>query len=174
MSYDLWFRAANGTAPGPEQVHQYFAGRPHYRMSEQQAWYENETTGVYFSFELSDESGQADEEEDEQQRDVLPVAFNINYFRPHVFGLEAEPELTAFVERFGLTVSDPQSDGMGDGAYSCEGFLRGYNAGNRFAHQAMLSMNETPALHTLPEAVIEVSQDQVLGAQLIAELQARS
>ena len=35
-------------------------------------------------------------------RSLFPVSFNLNYFRPHVFSLEAEPELAAFVESFDL------------------------------------------------------------------------
>src|SRR5262249_13135627 len=65
------------------------------------------------------------------------ASFNINYLRPHVFGLEAEIELSALVARFAPRIRDPQRDGMGDGPYTPEGFLRGWNAGNRFGCEAM-------------------------------------
>jgi hypothetical protein len=71
------------------------------------------------------------------------VSFNINYFRPSIFGLEAAPELAAFVEAFAWDIEDPQSEGMGDGPFSVEGFLRGWNAGNRFGYRAFLGHAET-------------------------------
>src|SRR5262245_39347588 len=66
----------------------------------------------------------------------------MNCFRPHTFGLEAERVLTPFVKRFQLVVDDPQVDGMGEGEYSPEGFLRSWNAGNRFAASAMRQMKQ--------------------------------
>ena len=39
-------------------------------------------------------------------------------------------------------MSDPQIEGMGEGEYTPEGFLRGWNAGNRFAHQAYLALEQ--------------------------------
>lgn len=72
------------------------------------------------------------------------VAFNLNFFRPHVFGLEAEPEVAAFVAAFDCAIHDPQTDGMGDGAYSAEGFLRGWNVGNAFGYRS-LRQHGTPA-----------------------------
>lgn len=81
----------------------------------------------------------------------------MNVFRPHYFALEAEPVVRRLVDRFGLRVSDPQSEGMGKGPYSSEGFLRGWNAGNRFAARAFSQLQATeevvPLHHTLPTAV---------------------
>jgi hypothetical protein len=136
MSYDLYFRAH--ALPSADQVRAYFASRPHYEAREAEAWYENPTTGVYFSF------GYATVD------DGPLIAFNINYNRPSFFGLEAEPEVASFIAAFGLEVDDPQADGMGQGPYSREGFLRGWNAGNRYG----VSVTKThggPAT-SLPEA----------------------
>ncbi|MFM0009145.1 MULTISPECIES: hypothetical protein [Paraburkholderia] len=47
----------------------------------------------------------------------------MNYFRPHDFGLEAEPEVRFFINRFEPQVQDPQKDGMGNGPYSTKGLL---------------------------------------------------
>ncbi|MBV8759379.1 MAG: hypothetical protein JO257_18975 [Deltaproteobacteria bacterium] len=119
MSYDLYFRA---TKPlDLVEVRAFFEERG-YKVSETQAFFENESTGVYFGFELGS-----------------TVSFNINYYRPHVFGLEAATELTSFIERFGLEIEDPQMHGMGKGPYTADGFLRGWNAGNEFAHSAIAS-----------------------------------
>src|SRR5688572_31895375 len=137
VSYDLFLYPRNGTSI--EEIRAHFSSRPNYQVTESQALYESATTGVYFSFSIQDES----------------IDFNINYFRPHVFALEAEPELSLLMQRFDFKMLDPQSDGMGEGPYSAEGFLRGWNAGNRFAHRAMLSHDVRPRdLRSLPEQTI--------------------
>lgn len=153
MSYDLYMGAPGLTRKAFER---YFAGRPHYR---EPGWYQNEDTGTYFSFEFHDPDDEAedgdddgefedfegddDDEDDFGELDIPAltrtpyVSFNLNYLRPHTFGLEAEPEVSAFIEAFGCAISDPQMDGMGDGPYSPEGFLKGWNAGNRFAYSSI-------------------------------------
>src|SRR5688572_31583938 len=132
VSYDLFLYPRNGTSI--EEIRAHFSSRPNYQVTESQALYESATTGVYFSFSIQDES----------------IDFNINYFRPHVFALEAEPELSLLMQRFDFKMLDPQSDGMGEGPYSPEGFLRGWNAGNRFAHRALARDMRSADLRTLP------------------------
>src|SRR5262249_30275746 len=111
MSYDLFFYrdkeqpAITGTA-----FQKYFRARADYQVKDSQVWYENEDTGVYFSFDY----GEREEEE---------VSFNMNYNRPHIFGLEAELDVSAFVQFFRVLVDDPQDAGMGQGAYTSQGFL---------------------------------------------------
>jgi hypothetical protein len=144
VSYDLFFRGRGGSPlPVDERTFRgYFERRKHYKLSGAQASYRHEDTGVYFSFQF-------------QEDDSEPaVSFNLNYSRPHIFGLEAEPEVDAFVQAFSLEVSDPQTGGMGDGAYSSEGFLRGWNAGNKFARQALGTLNRE-VKPTLPAQVID-------------------
>ena len=137
MSYDLFF--AGVKRPTFER---YFYERPWWKLRDTesgvQAWYENTDTGVYFSFDCSKDD----------------VAFNLNYFRPHIFGLEAAAEVTAFVQALKPEISDPQHDGMADGPYTEEGFLRGWNAGNAFSHQAAFAQYQ-PELVTMPRAQLE-------------------
>lgn len=133
MSYDLYF-----TSPkiSRNQFQSYFSERPLYEVTEDQVWYQNECTGVYFSFDFNDTPS---EDEDEVE---YSVAFNMNFFRPHFFALEAEPEVTQFVERFGCQIHDPQNDGMEDGPYTPEGFLKGWNHGNEFGCSAILNQEQ--------------------------------
>lgn len=146
MSYDLFFRGAKLTE---SEFSSYFAARPNYQMNPKQAYYENEDTGVHFSFEFGD-----DEDDPEAKR--ADASFNLNFFRPHFFALEAEPEVRAFIERFDLRISDPQAHGMGEGPYSTEGFLRGWNVGNEFGCRAILEMEKHPeSIDTLPTAELE-------------------
>ncbi len=121
MSYDLYLR----TETPRSTVRTWFAQRG-YAVNTEQALYENDNTGVYFTFWLSEEGGKT------------CAAFNLNYFRPDIFALEAAPELAAFIRNFHASIEDPQSEGMGDGPYSAEGFLRGWNAGNGFAAKVMV------------------------------------
>lgn len=148
MSYDLFFKPRTGeiTAAAFEG---YFRERPHYQIEGGQAWYRNEDTGVYFVFELQDEG-----EDEKEGIEPFPVALNVNYFRPSFFGLEAEPEVAAFVGAFDMIVSDPQTHGMGDGEYNGELFLSGWNHGNEFGYSAILRDPANRQQATLPSATL--------------------
>ena len=122
MSYDLFLSSPKVSK---ESFNQYFSSRSLYELEGDQAWYSNEDSGVYFSFELSEE-GEA--------------AFNMNFFRPHFFALEAEQEVSAFIDNFECSVNDPQNDGMGEDPYSVEGFIKGWCKGNEFSFNAILNM----------------------------------
>jgi hypothetical protein len=130
VSYDLFFHPRAGTL-GASEFSEYFSQRPHYKVEGTEAWYVNEDTGVYFAFTLQTDT-------DDAEGELHPVTLNINYFRPSFFGLEAEPEVSAFVAAFDLAVSDPQMHGMGDGEYDSKLFLSGWNHGNEFGYSALL------------------------------------
>jgi hypothetical protein len=157
MSYDLFFRGRNpGTIVPRDAFTCYFYGRRHYELNETQAWYANEDTGVYFVFDYNDPPS-SEEMGADSDGTLLPVSFCVNYLRPHVFGLEAEPEVSSFVKYFDLTVCDPQMHGMGDGEYSLDGFLGGWNAGNEFAYQAIIQQEPKAAHLCLPSSKIETA-----------------
>ncbi len=155
MSYDLNFRSRipGTTLPHADFV-SYFASRANYEVKESQAWYANEDTSVYFTFDFSEDGDDVAEASDDVLP-LLPVAFNLNYLRPSAFGLEAALELAAFVQRFDLLVSDPQISGMGDGDYSEAGFLHGWNAGNAVGYRSLASEQARPDALTLPTSQIE-------------------
>ena len=157
MSYDLFFRSRTPGKPITQaSFAHFFESKPApYSINGSQSLYSNEDTGVYFSFDFRDP---ADDHESDEDADATlsPVSFNLNYFRPHPFGLEAAPEVEAFVEQFDLLVSDPQTHGMGDGDFSIEGFLRGWNAGNEFAYRAIVSQDPSQRFLTLPASKIDL------------------
>lgn len=129
MGYDLYFT----NRPGVDSLNadtflEYFLARPRYRVEDGTASYSNDDTGVQFSFAWSSET-LADGFES-------IAAFALAYGRPQYFGLEAAPELDAFVKKFELLTCDSQLEGMGRNAFSTDGFLRGWNAGNRFGLSA--------------------------------------
>lgn len=156
MSYDLDFLVQADRAPlAADALREYFGLRRWYEDQGSQFWYANEDTGVYFSFDV------AAAEESELDDGLVPagLSFNINYFRPHVFGLEAAQELEAVAARFSLLVDDPQIGGIGRGAFTSEGFLAGWNAGNRSGHRTLLASGHEghapSAHHSLPAAALE-------------------
>lgn len=164
MSYDLFFRTPEGRPPLTAEAFQaWFQERPHYTVSGGEAVYANEDTGVYFTFNFASEDeveGMEDALEEDAADEPVPglhAAFNLNYLRPRFFALEADPEVAAFVEHFGLEVEDPQTNGMGSGAYSREGFLRGWNTGNAMGYRAIRQSqgaSDAPPL-TLPSEHLE-------------------
>src|SRR6266481_1930677 len=95
VSYDLYFTANSGEKIEKKAFAAHFNGRRNYKVSKKQAVYQNEDTGVYFIFDAPDDG---------------VVAFNLNYFRPHIFGLEAAPELEIFATTLELTAGDPQGE----------------------------------------------------------------
>ncbi len=123
MSYDLYLRP---DAFDADAIRRWFKARPNFDVKAEQVRYANPETGVSWSFHI-------DEATDAAEGDEGPggpsVAFNMNYFRPHTFALEAEPEVAAFLARFPSRIDDPQR--MGDGPYAREGFIEGWNDGNR-------------------------------------------
>ncbi len=147
MSYDLYLNFRDNKQSTDAFIN-YFSSRPNYKLNNGQAVYSNEDTGVYFSFEWKLPSEQKDDELN------YDAAFNLNYVRPHPFALEAEPELSAFIKEFNLSVEDPQIDGIKGDVYSKEGFLSGWNAGNQFAMGAMKSRG-AGSPHSLPREEIE-------------------
>ncbi|MEI6233748.1 MAG: hypothetical protein WCT04_11890 [Planctomycetota bacterium] len=145
MSYDLFLKATD-RQPDRHDFEEYFDDRRHYSIDDTAVWYENDSTGVYFSFELSDAASDNDDfgSDDEsaaqlakEEGDDYWVVFNMNYARPHVFALEALREIRAFIDHFNLAIDDPQIGGMGHGPFTDVGFLSGWNHGNALACGAL-------------------------------------
>src|SRR5262245_25124275 len=72
MSYDLYLYRREGAAPLKKKgFNAYFKSRPHFTLNENQAFYENEKTGIYFSVYYSDGKGGGDEEDPNAGREHL-------------------------------------------------------------------------------------------------------
>ena len=147
MSYDLYF---SKPCISQEQFREYFSQRPHYEVSDSQVSYQNEDTGVYFLIDYN--------EAEEEDPDVISstASLSLNYYRPHVFGLEAADEIQSLIEHFGFSIHDPQNQGMGDEPFTKEGFLRAWNHGNEFGYSAILRGENAPQrLFTFPTNGLE-------------------
>ena len=151
MNYDLFFRPTAQTPPcESRRFANFFEGRAFYKVEDDRADYVNEDTGVFFNFQFDE--GLEDPYGDPAS---FPVCFSMNYLCPHVFGLEAEPEVAAFVAAFSLEVEDPQVGGMGRGVYQAERFFSGWARGNEMALQLVLKDPPNTPIYTLPTARLE-------------------
>ncbi|MDG2519344.1 hypothetical protein [Lysobacter soli] len=130
MSYDLYLRPRNGPL-GRAAFEAHFEKSALFEKDGAEVAYHNEATGTYFTFGWRDIDAMR-AEGDEPEPDY-PILFNINFFRPSSFAMEAAPHVTALVRALDLVVSDPQTNGMGEGEFSVEGFFSGWNAGNEWA-----------------------------------------
>jgi hypothetical protein len=149
MSYDIALRPpAAGPALPKEQFLAFLKERPHYTVNEEErrAFYENEITGVYFTFEAA--SGK------EVKKGGAPFAFSLNVFRAPFFVLEAEQELGAVVAALGLRIEDKNEDGMPGEAFDGEAFNRGWTLANGLAYHQVLHGDEPPILLTQPHATL--------------------
>lgn len=137
MSYDLYFTSPKITR---EEFTTYFKANSLYQLSDQQAEYKNENTGVYFSFVYNSEPIK-----DELETEYW-ISININYNRPHYFALEAEQEVRRFIDQFECSIFDIQNDGMFKGPYSRDGFLKGWNSGNSFWFSVLKSQADATTI----------------------------
>ncbi len=147
MSYDLTLFPREPF--GPAEFWTVFRDRPFYELQANDTFarYEHPDTGTYFSFEYRgpDSGGEPVTEDDAGDADEDPGAarpriwFNMNFFRAHVFGLEAVREVADIVAMLDCEIEDPQRDGMGK-RWDADGFLSGWNAGNAFGYQALVSL----------------------------------
>ncbi|HEX4193363.1 MAG TPA: hypothetical protein VHY80_09705, partial [Stellaceae bacterium] len=132
-------------------VLKYFASRKHYKAADSRASYQNDDTGVYFWFNLKCSRDFL------LHRTVASAELEINYNRPSFFAHEAAKELSAFLAAFQPQIEDPQIEGMGAGPYSGDGFLRGWNFGNRFAIQQAISQRDSRNVATMPAAELHAA-----------------
>lgn len=151
MSYDLNLFGRPGVPDLDRATFMaHFVG-DRYQIDDDEVHYSNPDTGVYFHFTFREGGHVAEDNPNRRTRST--IYFNMNYFRPHTFGLEADLILKPLVKQFDLIVSDPQSAGMGEGEYDSEGFLRGWNAGNAFAAQAFRQLGGHENALTIPTAL---------------------
>src|SRR5262245_23861381 len=119
MSHDLRLFPALDRPPLERDAFLAACEGDHFTTEDDQASYSNEETGVYFSLTWYP-GGDEDEDEEGEERDPNRtshamrsrphVHFNMNYCRPHFFGLEADVELSGLARRLSLRVHDDQGD----------------------------------------------------------------
>jgi len=146
MSHDLFFTKPRIPI---EDFVGHFAGRAGYELANGQAFYRNEDTGVYFSFQhFGTEAGRAEETEHS-------ASFNLNYCRPNFFGLEAVSEVLDFVQRFQFSVHDPQGRDWEVGSFSEDAFLESWDRANAGACKMLMLREDPSRVWSLPKQQLE-------------------
>jgi hypothetical protein len=133
------------------RILRYFVERKHYKVEKDNAVYQNPETGVYFFMRLRCARNLL------FQKNAVSAAFEINYHRPSFFGIEAEIELSDFVAAFKPRIEDGQMRGMGEGPYSGDGFLNGWNFGNLFGVRVGLLKNPDLKISSMPTDKLRVA-----------------
>lgn len=138
MSFDLWFAARNGAhRPTPGDFRAWFVGRKNYAsedVTEAQALYQNETTGVYFIIEYGDVFDPADAPDTLRPIDAVLL---LNYLRPKFFARECAEELHEFLSEFSLEVCDPQEEESDFRAFDSDRFIQSFARHSRWAVKSM-------------------------------------
>ncbi|ALL68276.1 hypothetical protein K788_00003500 [Paraburkholderia caribensis MBA4] len=144
MNYELFFTFPRRVAIA--EIQSFFSNRQNYLVGGA-VQYRNVNTGVNFRFVISSER---------LSRCVSWVGFTMSYLRPHIFALEAEPEVREFVERFEAQVRDPQAQGIGVSLYSRSRFLSSWNMGNETAYESLLHADlRAQKFYAIPQGALE-------------------
>jgi hypothetical protein len=112
MSFDLCFCWHKPEKIDFDLVGAWAKRRGNFVKNDNQLWYENAATGVYFSLEF-DAQGSVDPEDSPIPPGYIDsgLSFLLNFNRPSFFGYEAMPIIEELANHFGLTVVDPQVGG---------------------------------------------------------------
>jgi len=152
MNYILHFQPRTAGQPiTHDQIKHYFKERHHYTVNDYQSLYNNEDTGVFFTFEYG---GQRQLPEGPAS-DILPVYFNLACGKPHIFALEAETELSGFINNFLVRVSDPAMKGGSYADYDEMDFFRGWTLINEAHYREPGNVSTLSKLPVLPLALME-------------------
>jgi hypothetical protein len=113
MSFDLYFCWRKHERIDFELVKAWAAGFEGFAGKENQLWYSNSKTGVYFSLDFDPENSESPADAPSIPHGYYDsgLRFNLNFNRPSYFGYEAMPFVEQVAERFSLSVVDPQADG---------------------------------------------------------------
>src|ERR1051325_1607755 len=151
MSYDLYLLARSGQLD-QAAFSDYFGNRNGYRLHGGQAWYENEDTGVYFSFDLPDEE---DAEELDEEVPRYACAFNMNLSRPGFFALEAARELRTVTEELRFDMFDPQTGSRS--GFDEQRFVESWNHSNQKATAVLRHAQPEMATYHLPRWTLDAT-----------------
>lgn len=114
MSYDLYFYKKKNSELLEKDIRDYLRTElTEPNEQNNQWWFDNEDTGVYFCFEATDAEDSDDYKElfeSFSEFDNMGFLFNLNFIRPEFFGLEAFLFVEKFIEDLDLYVLNTQSE----------------------------------------------------------------
>lgn len=109
MSYDLYFYKQKETNLTKAKIANYLTNTLVSKNDNDNQWFfENEDTGVYFSFETNEPDDDPETIEIFESFDNTHFSFNLNFMRPSFFGLEAFEFVDKFINDLGLYILNPQ------------------------------------------------------------------
>ena len=110
MSYDLFFCWDRHERIDLGSVCAWAEAFACFVRKDNQLWYQNQDTGVYFSLDHAREpAGNVEGPEIPEGCFDVGLSFNLNFNRPSFFGYEAMPIVEDLSARFGLFAFDPQA-----------------------------------------------------------------
>lgn len=108
MSYDLYFFKTKGSPITDNEIENFLSSE--LVPEENNQWFfHNSDTEVYFTFEKTEKENNDDSENFEDFKDVN-ISFNLNFLRPSFFGIEAFKFINKLVNDLDLYVFNPQSE----------------------------------------------------------------
>jgi len=110
MSYDLYFCWQKNERVDFDAVVAWADRQGNFSREENHLWYENPSTGVYFSLDF-DPQGAVSPEDSPIPSNCFDsgLSFNLNFNRPSFFGYEAMPFVVELANHFGLYVVDNET-----------------------------------------------------------------
>ena len=110
MSFDLFFCWDRQERINFEAVCSWSDALAYFERNDNQLWYRNEDTGVYFSLDFEGKQpAEGEGPEIPEGYFDTGLSFNLNFNRPSYFGYEAMPFVENLSKRFGLFAFDPQA-----------------------------------------------------------------
>jgi len=129
-----------------------------FERNDNQLWYRNEDSGVYFSLDFeAKQPAEGEGPEIPEGYFDTGLSFNLNFNRPSYFGYEAMPVVENLSKRFGLCAFDPQARNLENHLWrdvNSRDLLEGWLENNR---NAILAMIEYAGLETPPQMSLEKS-----------------
>ncbi|QLC65578.1 hypothetical protein LPB248_04495 [Flavobacterium sp. LPB0248] len=111
MSYDLYFFKTKGSPITDNEIENFLSSE--LVPKENNQWFfHNSDTEVYFTFEKTEKENNNDSENFENFEDFkdVNISFNLNFLRPSFFGIEAFEFIDKLVNDLDLYVFNPQSE----------------------------------------------------------------
>jgi hypothetical protein len=158
MSFDLFFCWERQERINFEAVCSWSDALACFERNDNQLWYRNEDTGVYFSLDFEGKQpAEGEGPEIPEGYFDTGLSFNLNFNRPSYFGYEAMPVVENLSKTFGLFAFDPQardSEHLLLHEVNAHDLLQGWLENNR---NAILAMIEQAGLETPPQMLLEKS-----------------
>jgi hypothetical protein len=158
MSFDLFFCWNRQERINFEAVCSWSDDLACFERNDNQLWYRNEDSGVYFSLDFEPKQpAEGEGPEIPEGYFDTGLSFNLNFNRPSYFGYEAMPVVENLSRRFGLFAFDPQARDLENQLWrdvKSHDLLQGWLEHNR---RAILTMIEHAGLDTPPQMLLEKS-----------------